>query len=64
METEKIFRLNRKSALLTYANVTERLDFPLFKESLEKISPIKRIVVGRELHPLTRQDHYHVYIEW
>lgn len=53
METEKVFRLNRKSALLTYPNVTERLDFDQFPEVLEQIAKLRRLVVGREQHPST-----------
>lgn len=64
METENQFRLNRKSALLTYPNVTERLDFSEFVTTMGDIAPIKRMVVGREQHPTTGQDHYHAYVEW
>lgn len=65
MDTEpKVFRLNRKSALLTYPNVTQKLDFTDFKDVLQSIAPIKRIVVGREVHALTGEDHFHAYCEW
>lgn len=64
METENKFRLNRKSALLTYPNVTEHLDFSEFHSQMESIARIKRMVVGREQHPLTGQDHYHVFVQW
>lgn len=48
------FRLNRKSALLTYPNVDIDLTFEDFKTILGEIAPIKRIVVGRETHPISR----------
>lgn len=31
---------------------------------MEEIAPIKRIAIGREKHPTTGTDHYHVYVEW
>ena len=58
------FRLNRKSALLTYPNVSLDIPFERFEEVLSSISPIKRIVTGKEIHPTTGIPHYHVYVEW
>lgn len=58
------FRLNRKSALLTYANCTINVDFQEFHRVLALISPIKRIVIGREFHSLSGERHYHCYVEW
>lgn len=51
MEPNK-FRLNRKSALLTYPNVTENIDFEEIYDTLAKISDIKRCVIGRERHAI------------
>lgn len=64
MQTEKVFRLNRKSALLTYARVTQSICFQEFFDVLAAIGPLKRFVVGRELHPLSGETHFHVYAEW
>lgn len=63
MEPNK-FRLNRKSALLTYPNVTENIDFEEIYDTLAKISDIKRCVIGRERHAIGGQLHFHVFIEW
>jgi len=63
-QTDK-FRFNRKSALLTYPNVTDpELDFGHFHEKLAAIAPLKSLVVGRELHPLSGERHFHAFAEW
>lgn len=54
MSTEKVFRLNRKSALLTYAAAIEDPPFSRFFDRMADISPIKRFVVGREIHPISQ----------
>lgn len=67
METEektKEFRFNRKSALLTYPNVTQNIDFTAFKDAMERIDKIKRLVVGREKHPTSGEYHFHAFVEW
>lgn len=60
----KEFRLNRKSALLTYPNVKQTIPYEDFQETLAKICAIKYIIVGQERHPLTNELHYHVYVEF
>lgn len=63
VDTSK-FRFNRKSALLTYPNVTEDLSFSDFFEQLASINPVKNCVIGRELHPISGERHFHAFVEW